>query len=405
MTENRKLKVFLCHSRDDKPKVRRLYHRLVSDGFDAWLDEEKLIPGQDWDLEIRRAVREADVVVVCLSKSSTTKSGYVQKEIQFALDVADEQLEGTIFIIPARLDDYSLPNRLHKWQRVDLFEERGYKQLKTSLELRGKELGIVLYLPFDFVPQLLKIPAGKFLMGSTKEQAQEAVKEGTDKNWVECEQPQHEVELSEYFIGKYPITNHEYQAFVHEASARSPQGWDGGNYSAEKSDHPVVNVSWNDAQNYCKWLSVKTGKTYRLPTEAEWEKAARGEKGLIYPWGDEFDSKKCNTVEAKIGDTTPVGHFSQAGGDSRYGCVDMVGNIWEWCNDWFHEKEYKNRFGKMLKNPQGPPRGGYRVLRGGSFNHNLRYARCTYRTRHDPDLFNYYRGFRVMVSTIIKSEL
>ena len=81
MTENRKLKVFLCHSKDDKIKVRRLFHRLIADGFDAWLDEEKLLPGQDWDLEIRKAVRESDVVVVCLSNSSITKAGYVQKEI------------------------------------------------------------------------------------------------------------------------------------------------------------------------------------------------------------------------------------------------------------------------------------------------------------------------------------
>lgn len=94
MNENRKLKVFLCHSKDDKPKVRELYHRLVADGFDPWFDEEKLMPGQEWDLEIRKAVRESDVVIVCLSKSSTTKAGYVQKEIRFALDVADEQLEG-----------------------------------------------------------------------------------------------------------------------------------------------------------------------------------------------------------------------------------------------------------------------------------------------------------------------
>src|SRR3972149_1061644 len=100
MMEHRKLKVFLCHSKDDKPKVRELYLRLVADGFDAWLDEEKLAPGQDWDLEIRRAVRETDVVVVCLSNGSVTKAGYVQKEIRFALDVANEQPEDAIFIIP-----------------------------------------------------------------------------------------------------------------------------------------------------------------------------------------------------------------------------------------------------------------------------------------------------------------
>jgi len=99
--ENRKLKVFLCHSKDDKFKVRKLYKRLTADGFDAWLDEEKLMPGQDWNLEIQKAVRNSDTVVVFLSNSSTTKEGYIQKEIRFALDIADEKPEGTIFLIPS----------------------------------------------------------------------------------------------------------------------------------------------------------------------------------------------------------------------------------------------------------------------------------------------------------------
>ena len=104
MTASRSLKVFICHSKDDKPKVRKLYRRLINDGFEAWLDEAKLMPGQDWDLEIRKAVRGSDVVLVCLSKSSTTKEGYVQKEMRFALDVADEKPEGTVFLIPVRLE-------------------------------------------------------------------------------------------------------------------------------------------------------------------------------------------------------------------------------------------------------------------------------------------------------------
>ncbi len=135
-TANRKLRVFLCHSKGDKTQVRSLYHRLAADGFDAWLDEEKLIAGQDWDLEIRKAVRTVDVVVVCLSNDSVNKAGYVQKEIRFALDVADEQPEGAIYIIPARLDDCQVPSRLTKWQWINLFEEKGYEQLRNSLMYR-----------------------------------------------------------------------------------------------------------------------------------------------------------------------------------------------------------------------------------------------------------------------------
>ena len=164
MPENPKLKVFLCHSKDDKPNVRELYHHLVDDGFDAWLDEEKLMPGQDWDLEIRKAVRESDVVIVCLSNSSITKAGYVQKEIGFALDVADEQPEGGVFIIPARLEECQASIRLSKWQWVNLFEENGYKKLINSLDLRADKLGRSRILPSN-EQTILRYGFDKGIMG------------------------------------------------------------------------------------------------------------------------------------------------------------------------------------------------------------------------------------------------
>jgi SOS-response transcriptional repressor LexA len=139
---DRKLKVFLCHSKDDKLKVRKLYKRLIADGFDAWLDEEKLMPGQDWDLEIRKAVRNSDTVIVCLSNSSTTKEGYIQKEIRIALDVADEKPEGTIFLIPVRLEKCNVPARISRYQWVELFEKSGYAKLIESLHLRMDDLNI-----------------------------------------------------------------------------------------------------------------------------------------------------------------------------------------------------------------------------------------------------------------------
>ena len=233
-----------------------------------------------------------------------------------------------------------------------------------------------------FEPQMVKIPAGKFLMGSTPEQAQRAIKDGADKNWVEYEQPRHTVELSEYFIGKYPITNQQYQAFIKEG-AKSPEGWDGDQYPQGKDAHPVVNVSWEDAIAYVKWLNEKTKKNYRLPTEAEWEKAARGEDGRIWSWGNEFGEKNANTAELKLNDTTPVGQFSPQG-DSPYGCADMIGNVWEWCNDWFDEKEYKNRK-DGVKDPQGPQTGTSRVLRGGSFYDDRGDFRCARPPRELPE--------------------
>jgi hypothetical protein len=124
---------FLCHSSVDKRAVRTLYGRLHRDGFKPWLDEEDLAPGQDWELEIRRAIRKAHVVLVCLSQDAADRAGYLQKEIRFALDVADEQPEGSVFVIPVRLEECTVPDRLGRWQQVDLFEDRGYERLVRSL--------------------------------------------------------------------------------------------------------------------------------------------------------------------------------------------------------------------------------------------------------------------------------
>lgn len=258
-----------------------------------------------------------------------------------------------------------------------------------------------------FEPQMIRIPAGTFLMGSTPEQIAQAIKDGADKDWVQNETPQHTVELSEYSIGKYPITNREYQAFLRDVKEQTPpRGWDGDQFPAEKGSHPVVNVSWDDATAYCKWLSKKTKKNYRLPTEAEWEKAARGEDGRAYPWGNVFDPKKANTSESKIGDTTDVGKFSNTdpalSGDSPYGCADMAGNVWEWCNDWFSEKEYQrsspvdqDRTGKNIKDPQGPENGTTRCLRGGSWYSNVVNARVAVRNHDHPSIRLNRVGFRV----------
>ncbi|HKV42688.1 MAG TPA: TIR domain-containing protein, partial [Blastocatellia bacterium] len=135
------LRVFLCHSSKDKPAVRELYGKLSASGFKPWLDEEDLLPGQEWANEIQKAVRASDVVLVCLSRDSITKQGYVQKEIKFALDVADQQPEGTIFVIPVKLEECEVPNRLSRWHWVNLHEDRGYDKLVKSLEHRNAGMG------------------------------------------------------------------------------------------------------------------------------------------------------------------------------------------------------------------------------------------------------------------------
>jgi hypothetical protein len=133
------LKIFLCHSSTDKPTVRQLYARLKRDGFKVWLDEVDILPGQDWEIEIAKAVRNSDVVLVCLSHDSVTKSGFVQKEIKFALNVAEEKPDGVIFIIPARIEDCEVPDKLKRWQWVDLFEHNGYERLLLSLRANSSQ--------------------------------------------------------------------------------------------------------------------------------------------------------------------------------------------------------------------------------------------------------------------------
>lgn len=141
--EKRRLKVFLCHAHGDKEPVRRLYLSLVKDGIDAWLDKEKLIPGQDWRLEIEKAVHEADVVVVCLSRQFN-QEGYRQKEVRLALDTAQEKPEGEIFVIPAKLEECDRLDSLAKWHEVDLFDDRGYELLVNALKTRAKAIGVNL---------------------------------------------------------------------------------------------------------------------------------------------------------------------------------------------------------------------------------------------------------------------
>ena len=143
----RKLRVFLCHASQDKPVVRDLYKRLLAEPWiDPWLDEERLLPGQDWNLEIEKAVESSDAVIVCVSSTSVAKEGYVQKELRKVLDIALEKLEGAIFIVPVRLDDCELPRRIKDKQAIDYFprskQAAAFDKLKASLQIRKDALGI-----------------------------------------------------------------------------------------------------------------------------------------------------------------------------------------------------------------------------------------------------------------------
>ncbi len=211
------------------------------------------------------------------------------------------------------------------------------------------------------------------------------------------EQPQRRIYVAEYQISKYPITNLEYQSFLKDTGYEPPKDWNGYSYPYEKGNHPVVNIRSKDANNYCIWLSKKTDDFYRLPTDAEWEKAARGKDGRIYPWGNDFEKNRANTEESNISETTPVGIFSPQG-DSPYGCADMAGNVWEWCI-WQTEVDYSKQQRIKPDNREEPERLNARILRGGSFHYDFRAARCAFRLQSTPNDWLNDCGFRVVCSS------
>jgi formylglycine-generating enzyme required for sulfatase activity len=235
------------------------------------------------------------------------------------------------------------------------------------------------------------VPPGPFLMGSDK---------GRDPQAYDDELPQHEVTLPGYWIGRYPVTVAQFRAFV-EASGHRPA--DPGSLKGP-NDHPVVRVTWYEALAFCRWLGEMAGMPVTLPSEAEWEKAARGTDGCIYPWGDEPpDEGRCNFGN-RVGGTTLVGRYSPQG-DSPYGCADMAGNVWEWTRSLWGESISKPEFGYPYNPGDGREdleagRGVLRVLRGGAFARGARHVRCAYRYWLYPDSRYWFRGFRLVASPV-----
>ncbi len=218
-------------------------------------------------------------------------------------------------------------------------------------------------------PEWIAIPAGTFFKGSTKDNQTNA----EDVTYTNA-----------YQISRVPITNEQYALFVKTTERKSPNHWQDGRVPKGLESHPVVNVTWYDAIEYCKWLSKATGKQITLPSEDEWEKAARGDKDKrVYPWGKEFDSSKSNTLELGIGSTTPVGIFLE--GVSPYGVLDMSGNVWEWTRT-----NYEIGKDDLASNER-------RSLRGGSFYQDSVNARCAVRFRVSPVDRDRDGGFRVIV--------
>ena len=229
------------------------------------------------------------------------------------------------------------------------------------------------------------VPSGKFIMGSDLTDKEKKASEfGSIKPWYLDEHPKQKVAVSDFYMDRYEVTQAEYQQFVQATSHPPPPGWENGVIPEGREHHPVTTVTWHDANNYCRWL----GK--RLPTEAEWEKSARGGDGRDFPWGNVFDPKKVNSGYAEVKDSAPVGSFED--GKSPYGIYDLSGNVWEWTEDWYHaypNATYQDpRYGEKQK-----------VLRGGGWGGIGHYAlemyyRSAYRFFADPGMAFNDVGFR-----------
>jgi formylglycine-generating enzyme required for sulfatase activity len=234
------------------------------------------------------------------------------------------------------------------------------------------------------------VPAGAFKMG--------------DDSGIAREKPAHVVDLDAYYIAKFEVTNRDWKKFRDDPGYDDPKFWPEGRvvprdqipYWTQANNHgggtpgsdeyPVIGVNWDAATAYCAWLSAKTGRRYRLPTEAEWEKAARGTDGRHYPFGNSVARSQANFVGAQTYDTVmPVGSFP--GGASPYGAFDMAGNVMEWTQDWYDRDYYSV---SPRKNPKGPATGAYRVVRGGSFFVEVFDLRTTARSMAWPS-FQAYR--------------
>lgn len=213
------------------------------------------------------------------------------------------------------------------------------------------------------IDEMVYVPEGDFIMGSNPDDEKRGIDVGLD------ELPQRKVYLKAYYIDKYEITNMQFKRFVDATRHRTPFDWKDGNYPQGEGYLPVAHIDWHDADAYCKWADK------RLPTEAEWEKAARGADGRIYPWGDVYDKNKANT---KDWDRERIDVGSLPGGASPYGAMDMAGNVWEWTADWYNpypgSSLVRETFGETHK-----------VTRGGAWNSRGNLARTNERFPRPPD--------------------
>ncbi|MEW6735396.1 MAG: formylglycine-generating enzyme family protein [Acidobacteriota bacterium] len=262
---------------------------------------------------------------------------------------------------------------------LSLFLFFAYQQLERvvrplpSAQLVGTFYGVQLSSGNYLLPEMVHIPAGSFEMGSDLGEIDEL--------------PIHQVKLGAFKLGRFEVTNAQWKSYCDAIGQNYPPNPKlGKDYFLEKPNHPVLNISWQDAQDYCQWLSQITGQQYRLPTEAEWEYAAQ----------DSTLSRFADNRTKTSPHTAVVGSYQP----NQFGLFDMLGNVWEWCEDWYNPNFYR---GSALDNPQGADKGKYRVLRGGSWGDPRILCRVSNRIYCDP--MGKYRFYGLRIAASIQPQV
>ncbi len=467
MVENPKFDVFLAHNSVDKPQVRAIASELRRRGLNPWLDEEQIPPGELFQEAIQRAIPQIKSAAICIGLVGLGRWQVIELQT-----LISQFVERGIRVIPVllpgvdRIPDNLLFLRQFNWvsfEKIDdaasLYKlEWGITRIKPqpqpivtelpehptiesetgvspssskstsnkiyrfeiiTVDAKGQEVkrepGQAEYFPEDLgngvFLDMVAIPGGKFLMGTEDEEIERLCKK-YDTDWFKAEQPQHEVTVKPFFMGKYPVTQAQWRAIASLPKVERDLDPDPARFKdRENSDRaPVESVSWEDAVEFCQRLSQKTGKVYRLPTEAEWEYACRAKTTTPFHFGETISTDLANyrgtdwEYKGKVypgnygrglkgifrKQTTPVGYFKVA---NNFGLYDMHGNVWEWCEDDWHE------------NYRGVPTNGSawltegssnKVVRGGSWIVIPDFCRSAYRLNLTRDVRSYVLGFRVV---------
>jgi formylglycine-generating enzyme required for sulfatase activity len=384
------VRVFVSYASPDRAFAERLVNDLKAAGAEVWWDVSGIDEG-DFLGKINQALQQCQWIVLVLTPNAVA-SKWVNIEVNAGINRREQGLmRGVLPVLASTVGHDGIPpiwDNLHRYDGVGNYQGE-IARLARTLGLSGAaaelpqaapaipvgppdyipqglwDLGYRgMHFPSDgaglIVPPVCDVPAGSFPMGSDTR---------ADPQANDDELPQHSLTLPAFQISKYPVTVAEYACFV-RAGQQEPSDW---LQQLGKLDHPVVYVSWHDAVAYARWLVAHTGQLWRLPSEAEWEKATRGTDGRIYPWGDTWDPAKANTGDGGKRGTTPVGSYPA--GASPCGAQELAGNVCEWTSSLAKPYPYNASDGR-----EQVESSGNRVLRGGSWSVDARLARAAYRS-------------------------